>query len=135
MFEPSRLTEPTGTLSDRPGIGYLRPMRRPVAVLGLAVGSAVYAAAVLVTSPQALCSGHRFPPWPEFGWTAYGYSTDFTRAWSPVVSANCRLVYSDGHEASVFLIDWPANLLALTGLVVMTVSALAWFRSRRAAVQ
>ncbi|MGW0177016.1 hypothetical protein ACWDUM_24595 [Rhodococcus sp. NPDC003322] len=43
-------------------------------------------------------------------------------------------MYVDEHEASAFLIDWPANLVALAGLFVMAISALVWFRSRRAAV-
>ena len=109
-------------------------MRRPVAVLGLAVGLAVYVAAFLVTSPFILCTGYDFPPPPGTpAWTAYSFEPHFTRAWSPLVSANCRAVYPTGYEESVTLIDWPANLMALAGLVIMVVSALVWIRSRRLA--
>ena len=110
-----------------------RPSGKVTGQFGVVAGLCVYLAAFLLRSPTELCSEYEFPPRVEFGWIGSTFVPEHYRTWSPVVSATCRVSEPDGFEQSVVLIDWPANVVALMGLVIIVVSGVVWFRSRSTA--
>lgn len=110
-----------------------RPSRRVAAQFGVAAGLCMYLAAFLLRSPAELCSGYEFPPRVEFGWISSTFVSEHYRTWSPVISATCRVSEPDGFAQSVVLIDRPANVVALMGLLIVAVSGVVWFRSRSTA--
>jgi hypothetical protein len=110
-----------------------RPSGKVTAQFGVVAGLCVYLAAFLLRSPAELCSEYEFPPRMEFGWIGSTFVPEHYRTLSPAVSATCRVSEPDGFAQSVVLIDWPANVVALMGLVIVAVSGVMWFRSRSTA--
>ncbi|NLU84934.1 hypothetical protein [Rhodococcus sp. HNM0569] len=101
--------------------------------LGVALGATVYGGAFLVRSPQSLCQNVELPLPEEIGSNLVPVVTEGVRTPSPIVGATCRAVMLDGSrdEVSLHVIDWPANLVALAGIVIIAIALVHWSRNLR----
>lgn len=94
---------------------------RTLALVGIAVGLAVYIAAFFLHSPHQTCIPTLVPLSLEYGatqMTKFNYSTD----WAGLVATHCEATLVNGSNAGVVLservIEWGPSAIAAGGLVI-----------------
>ncbi|MDV3357346.1 hypothetical protein [Dietzia sp. IN118] len=96
-----------------------RPATRTCALVGIAVGLAVYVAAFLLHSPSNTCRGELLPlEYSATQMTQLSFSTE----WAGLVASRCEATLVDGPQAGLALservIEWGPSAIAAAGLVL-----------------
>lgn len=101
---------------------------RTLALVGIAVGLAIYATAFFLHSPHQTCIPKLVPLSLEYGATEMTH-TNFSTEWAGLVATRCEATLVNGPNAGVVLservMEWGPSALAAGGLVIVVTGV--WF--------
>ena len=101
---------------------------RTLALVGIAVGLAVYIAAFFLHSPIKTCTPRLVPLSLEYGATEMT-QTNYSTEWAGLVATRCEATLVNGPNAGVILseriMEWGPSAVAAGGLVIVVTGV--WF--------